>query len=63
MNTLDATEQKRSVKHYDASHGMTEAEIRQLMELALLSPTSFNIQKRITFICRTSTRCCYKSSG
>jgi nitroreductase len=44
MNTLDAIEQRRSVKHYDASHSMTEAEIRQLMQLALLSPTSFNIQ-------------------
>ena len=44
MNTLDAIEQRRSVKHYDASHAMSEAEIRQLMELALLSPTSFNIQ-------------------
>ena len=31
MNTLDAIEQRRSVKHYDASHSMTEAEIRQLI--------------------------------
>ncbi|MGA1409382.1 MAG: nitroreductase family protein [Prochlorotrichaceae cyanobacterium] len=44
MNTLDAIQQRRSVKHYDASHQMSEAEIQQLMELAILSPTSFNMQ-------------------
>ncbi|MEY2978501.1 MAG: hypothetical protein RLZZ435_2640 [Cyanobacteriota bacterium] len=44
MNTFDAIQQRRSVKHYDASHQMSEAEIQQLMELAILSPTSFNMQ-------------------
>lgn len=44
MNTLDAIQQRRSVKHYDANYQMSEAEIQQLMELAILSPTSFNMQ-------------------
>lgn len=44
MDTLTAITQRRSVKHYDAAHQMAEAEIDQLMSLALLSPTAFNIQ-------------------
>lgn len=44
MQVRAAIEQRRSIKHYDASHVMTEAEIQQLMALALLSPTAFNIQ-------------------
>ncbi len=44
MNTLAAIQQRRSVKHYDPDHRLTELEIRQLMELAILSPTSFNMQ-------------------
>jgi nitroreductase len=44
METFDAIEQRRSVKHYDASFVMPEEHIRKLTEAALLSPTSFNIQ-------------------
>lgn len=44
METITAIKERRSVKHYDPDHKMTEAEINALMELALLSPTSFNIQ-------------------
>ncbi len=44
MNTFDAIQQRRSVKHYDSTHKISEAEIKQLFELTLLSPTSFNIQ-------------------
>ena len=44
MDTLTAIQQRRSVKHYDTSANMPEAEIQQLLDLALLSPTSFNIQ-------------------
>ena len=44
MNTHAAIQQRRSVKHYDPDHRLTESEIRQLMELAILSPTSFNMQ-------------------
>lgn len=44
MNVSTAIETRRSIKHYDPTHRMTEAEIEQLMSLALLSPTAFNIQ-------------------
>lgn len=44
MDTLTAIKERRSVKHYDPAHKMSEAEINALLELALLSPTSFNIQ-------------------
>ena len=44
MNTFTAIEERRSIKHYNPEHRMTEPEIRKLMEAALLSPTSFNMQ-------------------
>lgn len=44
MNTFDAIQQRRAVKHYDATHRLTETEFNQLFSLAMLSPTSFNIQ-------------------
>ena len=44
METITAIKERRSVKHYDPTHEMSEAEINALLELALLSPTSFNMQ-------------------
>jgi len=44
MDTIAAIHQRRAVKHFDPEHIMTETEIQQLLELALLSPTSFNMQ-------------------
>lgn len=44
MDTFAAIEQRRSVKKFDPAHAMTDAEITRLMEAAILSPTSFNIQ-------------------
>jgi len=44
MNVKDAIEQRRSVKHYDSDHVMTKEEIDQILNLAILSPTAFNIQ-------------------
>jgi nitroreductase len=44
MDTIEAIQNRRSVKHYDPEHRLTEEEIEQLMSLALLSPTAFNIQ-------------------
>lgn len=44
METITAIKERRSVKHYDPNHEMSEAEIKALLELALLSPTSFNMQ-------------------
>lgn len=44
MNTIDAIKQRRSVKHYDADHKMSQEEKDQIIELGMLSPTAFNIQ-------------------
>jgi nitroreductase len=44
MDTFEAIQTRRSVKHYDPEHRLTPEEIRKLMEAALLSPTSFNMQ-------------------
>ena len=44
MKTLQAIQERRSIKHFDPSHTMSESEIDMLMEHALLSPTSFNMQ-------------------
>ena len=44
METFSAIYERRAVKHYDPDHEMSEAEIRKLLEAALQSPTSFNMQ-------------------
>lgn len=44
MNVNDAIQARRAIKQYDPAHQMSKAEIEQLMSLAMLSPTAFNIQ-------------------
>ena len=44
MKVSEAIHARRSIKQFDASHRMTEAEIQQLISLSMLSPTAFNIQ-------------------
>ena len=44
MDTIEAIKIRRSIKHYDPEHKMTEEEIVQLFDLAIKSPTAFNIQ-------------------
>ena len=44
MNTFDAIYQRRSVKAYDPNHKITAEEEQKLLEAAIQSPTSFNIQ-------------------
>ena len=44
MDTFDAVRERRSVKHYDPNHKLFDEDIEKLMSLAVLSPTSFNIQ-------------------
>ncbi len=44
MDTQDAIVQRRSVKHFDPNHVMSEQEITDLLSLTVLSPTAFNIQ-------------------
>ena len=44
METLEAITQRRAVKEFDPHHRMSEEEVEQLLSLAMLSPTAFNIQ-------------------
>lgn len=44
MDIKQAIVSRRSVKHFDPEHVMSEAEVTELMEHAILSPTAFNIQ-------------------
>ncbi|MEB3227855.1 MAG: nitroreductase family protein [Synechocystis sp.] len=44
MDTFDAIYQRRAVKHFDPNHSLTPAEEQKLLEAAIQSPTSFNIQ-------------------
>jgi nitroreductase len=44
MDTFDAIKTRRSIKSFDKNHKMTHDEITQLLELTVLSPTSYNIQ-------------------
>ena len=44
MDTLSAINARRSVKHYDPEHEMSQDEIRQLLTAAMQAPTAFNLQ-------------------
>ena len=44
ISVTQAITSRRSIKHFDTTHKLTEPEIAKLMALAMLSPTAFNIQ-------------------
>lgn len=44
MDTLEAIKTRRSVKHYDPQYKISDDEIHNLLSLAILSPTAYNIQ-------------------
>jgi nitroreductase len=44
VNVTEAITSRRSIKHYDTAHKLSEQEIAKLLSLAMLSPTAFNIQ-------------------
>ena len=44
MRAVDAIKTRRSVKHFDPKHKLSDAEVEDLLSLAILSPTAFNIQ-------------------
>ena len=44
METFEAIYQRRAIKHYDPTHKLSKAEELKLLEAAIQSPTSFNIQ-------------------
>lgn len=52
LSTIEAIEQRRSVKVYDPTYVMPKSDVDELIRLAMLSPTSFNIQNW-RFVCVT----------
>ena len=44
MYLQTAITERRAVKHYDPNHIISDGELQELLQLAVLSPTSFNIQ-------------------
>lgn len=44
MDVRTAIETRRAVKQFDPDHKMSQAEIDELLSLAMLSPTAFNVQ-------------------
>lgn len=44
MNTIEAIETRRAIKHYDPEHTMPEADLAELIRLTKLAPSSFNMQ-------------------
>ena len=42
--TFEVIEKRRAIKHFDQTHQFSDKEIEKLLSLAVLSPTSFNIQ-------------------
>ncbi|MBF0271948.1 MAG: nitroreductase family protein [Magnetococcales bacterium] len=44
MDVVSAIENRRSVKRFDPSHSMSREEETKLIQLAMLSPTAFNLQ-------------------
>ncbi|VAV84170.1 Oxygen-insensitive NAD(P)H nitroreductase / Dihydropteridine reductase [hydrothermal vent metagenome] len=44
MDTCEAIKARRSVKGYDPEHRLSAEEEKELLSLAMLSPTAFNIQ-------------------
>ncbi len=44
MNTVQAIKSRRSVKHYDDDYQISDEQVEELLSLAMLSPTAFNIQ-------------------
>ncbi len=44
MDTFDAIKTRRAVKKFDSTYKMTPEQVKSLMELTILSPTSYNQQ-------------------
>ena len=44
MNTFEAIRARRSIKHFDPTHRFSDEEENQLFDLAMQTPSSFNIQ-------------------
>ncbi len=44
MDTFEAVKTRRAIKKFDSSYKMSSDDVKSLMELAILSPTSYNQQ-------------------
>lgn len=44
MDTLSAIRDRRAVKHFDPRHPCSQEEVDEFIELAMQSPTAFNLQ-------------------
>jgi len=44
MNTLEAISTRRSINKFDVKHTMSQDKINQILSLAMLSPTAYNLQ-------------------
>lgn len=44
MDMFDAIEKRRAVKYFDPQHQISPEEVNRILSLAILSPTSYNIQ-------------------
>jgi nitroreductase len=44
METIDAIKARRAVKHYDPTHQLSDEEEGRLIDLAMQTPSSYNIQ-------------------
>ena len=44
MDTFEAIKTRRAIKKFDSTYKMTKEQVKSLMELAILSPTSYNQQ-------------------
>ncbi len=44
MTVIEAIETRRAVKHFDPDHRMSDGELAELIRLAKLAPSSFNMQ-------------------
>ncbi len=51
MNLIDAIRSRRSVKHYDPEHRLTDDELRKLLSHTVLAPSSFNMQNWHFVVC------------
>ena len=44
MNVVEAIQTRRSIKAFDPDHKINETKVHQIISLAMLAPTAFNIQ-------------------
>ena len=44
MNTIDTIKSRRATKHFDPNHQMPNDIKEEILSLATLSPTAFNLQ-------------------